>query len=115
MVDRLHGEVPGHELDDRAQPREGCADPEAGKAVLGDRRVDHPPDAEFLEQPLAHLVGALILGDLLAQQEHLGIAPHLLRHRIAQRLTHGLPDHLGAGRDVGVLAGRRHQLDRRRG
>ena len=41
LVDRLHGEVEGHELDDRPQPGEGGADAEPGKAVLGDRRVDH--------------------------------------------------------------------------
>ena len=41
VVDRLHGEVPGHELDDRPQARHRGADAEAGEAVLGDRRVDH--------------------------------------------------------------------------
>ncbi len=112
VVDRLHGEVPGHELDDRPQAREGGADAQAREAVLGDRRVDHPADAELVEQPLAHLVGALILGDLLADQEHLGIAPHLLGHRVAQRLAHGLPDHGGAGRDLGLGLDRR---GRRRG
>ena len=52
LVDRLHGEVEGHELDDRAQARERGADADAGKAVLGDRRVDHAPVAEFLQQAL---------------------------------------------------------------
>ena len=37
------------------------ADIEAGKAVLGDRRVDYALGAEFLQQVLAYLVGALIL------------------------------------------------------
>ena len=40
LVDRLHGEVEGHELDDRLEAGERRADAEAGKAVLGDRRVD---------------------------------------------------------------------------
>ena len=102
VVDRLHGEVPGHELDDRPQARHRGADAEAGEAVLGDRRVDHPLGAELLEQALADLVGALVLGDLLAHQEHVGVAAHLLGHGVAQRLAHGLADHLGAGRDLGL-------------
>jgi hypothetical protein len=69
LVDRLHGEVEGHELDDRLQPAERSADAEAGKAVLGDRRVDDALGAELLEQALAHLVGALVLRDFLAHQE----------------------------------------------
>src|SRR3712207_8399602 len=41
VVDRLHGEVEGHELDDGLQAHEGRADPDAREAVLRDRRVDH--------------------------------------------------------------------------
>ena len=52
--------------------------------MLGYGCVDHPVGAEFLEQALAHLVGALVLGDLLAQQEDVGIAPHLLGHGVPQ-------------------------------
>ena len=53
LVDRLHGEVEGHELDDRAQARERRADADAGETVLGDRRVDDATIAEFLQQSLA--------------------------------------------------------------
>jgi hypothetical protein len=55
MVDRLHGEVEGHELHDRLQTAKGRADAEAGKTVLGDRRVDDALSAEFVEQPLVIL------------------------------------------------------------
>src|SRR3546814_16947021 len=41
LVDRLHGEVEGHELDDRLQAAEGGADADAGETLLGERRVDH--------------------------------------------------------------------------
>ncbi len=61
LVDRLHGEVEGHELDDRPQARERGADAEAREAVLGDRRVDDPLRAELLQQALRDLVGALVL------------------------------------------------------
>ena len=89
LVDRLHGEVPGHELDDRLQAREGRADADAGKALFGDRRVDHALGAELVEQALADLVGALVLGDFLAHQEDIAIAAHLFGHRVAQRFAHG--------------------------
>src|SRR6516165_3104203 len=56
--------------------------------MFGDRCVDDPPGAELLQQALGHLVGALIFRNLLAHHEHSGIAPHLLRHRIAQRVAH---------------------------
>ena len=72
------------------QARHGRADADAGKALLGDRRVDHALGAELLEQALADLVGALVLRHLLAHQEHVLVAPHLLGHGVAQRLAHGL-------------------------
>jgi hypothetical protein len=98
LVDRLHGEVPGHELDDGLEPRHGGADADAGKALLGDRRVDDALVAKLLQQPLADLVGALVLRDFLAHQEHARIAAHLLGHGVTQRLAHGLGCGLGAGR-----------------
>ncbi len=45
--------------------------------------------AEFLQQPLRDLVGALIFGDLLAHHEHVVVAAHLLGHGVAQRFAHG--------------------------
>ncbi len=102
LVDRLHGEIPGHELDDRFQPGKRGADAEAGKAVLGDRRVDDALGAELLQQPLRDLVGALIFGDLLAHHEHVLVAPHLLGHGVAQGFAHGHGHHFGAGGNVGV-------------
>ena len=66
------------------KPGERGADAEAGKAVLGDRRVDDAPGAEFLQQALRDLVGALIFGDLLAHHEDVLVAAHLLGHGVAQ-------------------------------
>jgi hypothetical protein len=94
VVDRLHGEVEGHELDDRLQARHRRADAEAGEAVLGDRRVDHALRPELLQQALGDLVGALILADLLAHEEHVAVAAHFLGHGVAQRLAHRHGHHL---------------------
>ena len=69
--------------------------------MLGDRRIDDAPRAEFLQQPLGHLVGALIFGDLLADDEDVAVAAHLLGHGVAQRFAHGHRDQLGAFGNVG--------------
>ena len=53
LVHRLHGEIPGHEFHDGLEAVERRADAQAGKAMLGDRRVDHAAVAEFLQQALA--------------------------------------------------------------
>src|SRR5579883_3951 len=49
LIHGLHGEVEGHELDDRLQSGERGTDAEAREPMLGDRRVDHPVLAELLQ------------------------------------------------------------------
>ena len=84
------------------RPGERRADAEAGKAVLGDRRVDDALVAEFLQQALRDFVGALIFGDFLAHDEDVAVAAHFLGHGVAQGFAHGHGDHLGAFRNVGI-------------
>ena len=57
VVDRLHREVPRHELDDRPQLLVRGTRGQPGEARLGDRRVDHALGAVLLEQPLGDLRG----------------------------------------------------------
>jgi hypothetical protein len=101
VVDGLHGEVERHELDDRLQARHRCPDAEAGEAVLGDRGVHDTLVAELLQQLAADLVGALILGDFLADQEDAVVAAHLLGHGVTQGVADGRLHQLGVGRDFG--------------
>src|SRR5690349_20661943 len=86
LVDRLHREIEGHELDDRPQASKARTDPKAGKALLSDRRIDDSPRSKFLQQTLTDLVGPLILGDLLSEQKNRLVAPHFFGHSVAQRL-----------------------------
>ena len=44
---------------------------------------------EALNQALAHLVGAVVLGHLLAQEDHRVVPGQLLVHRIVQGLAEG--------------------------
>ena len=110
VVNRLHGEVEGHELDNRVQAAPGRAHRDAGKADLGDRGVDHPLGPEFVQQTLGNLVGALVFAHLFAHQEHIRIGAHFLGHRLAQGLAHGHGLHRRAGRPIG--AGLRHHCNR---
>ena len=44
---------------------------------------------ELVEQPAAHLVGALVDADLLAHEEDVGVALHLLAEGLVQRVAVG--------------------------
>ena len=113
LVHRLHGEIPGHEFHDRLQAVERRAHAQAGKAMLGDGRVDDAALAELLQQALRNLVGALVLGDFLAHQEHQFVAAHFLRHGVAQRVAHRHGHHFRAGRQFGIAG--RGEVGQRRG
>src|SRR5438132_1435358 len=53
-----------------------------------DRCAPHPPLSELGEQALRDLVRALVGADLLAEDEDVRIAGHLLFERLVQRLAH---------------------------
>ena len=89
MVDGLHGEVEGHELNDWPQLLVCCARSKAGEASFGDGRVDDARAAKFFQQPLGDLVGALVLRDLLADDKDIGLAVHLLEQRRVECLANG--------------------------
>jgi hypothetical protein len=114
VINGLHGEIERHELDDRLQSRHGRADTKTGKAVFGDRGVDHPLVAELLQQVAADLVGALVLGHFLAHQEDVRIAAHFLGHGVAQGVTDRHLHQFHALRQLGILQRFRHRDRRRR-
>lgn len=116
VVDGLHGEVEGHELDDGDDPRHGRADADACEPGFRDGRVHYSVPPVFLHQSLAHLhyemdvrkcpcwwmvvreggrivgycrylVGAVVLADLLAQQDNLGIPRHFLVESFIQCIS----------------------------
>src|SRR3546814_15165969 len=65
MIDRLHGEVEGHEFDDRPQATHRRAGPKARKTIFSDWGFDDSLRPELLEQALMPLISPLIFGDLL--------------------------------------------------
>ena len=51
LVHRLHGEVERHELDDRLEASHRRTDANAGKAMLGDRRIDYAAAPNSCSRP----------------------------------------------------------------
>ena len=95
-VEREDGEVVGHHLDDGAETGEGGADGDGHEAELCDGGVDDPLFAEAGEHALRDLVGAIILGDLFAEEIDAGVAFHLFRHGLVECVTEEELRHVGA-------------------
>src|SRR5438132_1428183 len=89
LIHREDREVKGHHLDDGMESGHGGADRQAGKSQFGDRRIDDAPRAKLFQEALANLEGALIIGDILADQEDLLVAPHLFPQRLVERFPIG--------------------------
>ena len=71
LINSLHGEVEGHELEDGAEAVECGAHGEPGEAHLCDGGVYHALVAVLLPQPPGHLVGAIVLSNLLTHYKYL--------------------------------------------
>src|SRR5256886_16534636 len=80
-------EVERHHLDDGPESEHRGPDADAGESRLGDRRVDDPLGPELRQEPLRHLVGALVEPDLLADHDDARVAAHLLAERQVQGLA----------------------------
>lgn len=61
------------------QPSQRSTNRQTRKPVLRDGRINHPLITETIQQPLRDLVGAIVLRDFLAQDEHLRVGLQLLR------------------------------------
>ena len=72
VVDGLHGEVEGHELDDRLETVHRSTATDTRETDFGDRSVDHSLGTESLGQTLGNLVGSVVVGDFLTYGERKG-------------------------------------------
>lgn len=71
LVDGLHGEVEGHELEDGPEVVEGRPHRQPCEPHLRDGRVDDPLVPVLLPEPPGDLVGAVVLSHLLTHDENL--------------------------------------------
>ena len=75
-----HGEeIREHDFRDRLQPGHRRAHGGAHDRLLGDRRVAHAQRPELLVEADRRLEHAAGLGDILAEEDDVGIARHFLR------------------------------------
>src|SRR5215813_8456165 len=74
LVEGDEREAKSHELNDRAQSDHGGPNPESGKSIFGNGRVDNSFWPETFEQTLRDFVGTLVLRHLLAHEENIRIA-----------------------------------------
>jgi hypothetical protein len=78
LVEAAGDEIGELHFGHRPQSHQARADGRAGDGRFGDGRIDHALLAEMLEKAGGHLERAAVHADVLAQQEHVGVALHLL-------------------------------------
>jgi len=93
LVDRQEGEVEGHELDDWSEACHRRTDTQSGEAEFADGRVYNPLIPELSQQAFRDLIGAVVLGDLFADQEDVGVAFHLFTESLVEGLAVGNDGH----------------------
>ena len=74
LVDGLHREVEGHELENGAEAVEGSAHSKSREAHLSDGSVNDPLVSILLPQTSGHFISSVILSNLLAHDKHLKLA-----------------------------------------
>jgi hypothetical protein len=84
-VHRQGGEVGEHDLHHRPAAEERRSDRSPDNRLLGDRRVEHALRAEAPMEALRDTEHAPGLADVLADQEDLLVALHLLGERLGDR------------------------------
>lgn len=72
------------------QATESSTDSETTETTLRDRSVDHTLLAEAIQETLGDLVCAVVLGDLLTQDEDLLVALELLGQGLVERISDGV-------------------------
>src|SRR6266704_2365235 len=98
LVEGAGDEVGELHLDHRAHPHHGRADGSAHEPGLGQRRVQHPPLAVLLLEPLRDPEGPAVRADVLAHQKYPFVAGHFFIERLRDRLEVGnLPSCRGRG------------------
>ena len=87
LIERHKREAERHEFYDWSQPDHRRSDSQPRKSVLADRCVNDSPRPKSLQETLAHLIRALIFGDLFAHEKNIGIALKFFGERFVQCLA----------------------------
>lgn len=71
----------------RVQTTQSSTNSQTAETTLRDRGVNDPLLTESIQQPLCDLVGTIVLSNLLAQDEDLGVGLQLLGQSLVQRIS----------------------------
>ena len=99
LVEALERESRELDLADGLEAVERHPDGGADDRGLRERAVDDALGAEFTLQIVGHAEDAAVDADVLAQDEHVLVAVHLLEERLVQRLDHVQLGHASAPRE----------------
>src|SRR5205814_6339415 len=89
LVPGARDEVGELHLRDRAEPHDRSAGAAADDGGLGERCIDDAPRPELLLEAERDLEGAAVDADVLADEEHALVAPHLRAETVRDRLEIG--------------------------
>ena len=103
---RLEHEVGEHQVGDGARAGGRGADRGAGKALFGDRRIDHARAAELLPEALGVREGAAALAGAFAEIEDVRVLAHLLGDAVADGVEPAGHDGRASGRGACCAARR---------
>lgn len=87
MVNSLESEVKGHELNDWAESHQTGANSNSGEASLGNWSVPNTAASIPVPHALRNLVGTVVLGNFLTNQENVWVSLNLLAHRTVDGLA----------------------------
>ncbi|KAI6775058.1 hypothetical protein HG530_001816 [Fusarium avenaceum] len=105
LIDGLHGEVEGHELTlNGVKTTQGSTNSETTETRLGDRSVNDTLLTEAVEETLGNLVGTVVLGNLLTEDEDLLVLGELLCESLVERISDSVLLDAG-GLAIGVRSG----------
>ena len=89
IVEAYGEKVGEHDLSDRPQAGHRGAHCRAENGLLGDWTVPHALAAELLVEPDGRLEHAARLADVLAEENHIGVAHHLLGNAAGDSIAIG--------------------------
>lgn len=102
MVNWMNGEVEGNELKDRIKEGKRRKKEKKGKEMLSNRCIEEEIGKKLIKKKMSDIVGEMILGELIKNDEEIGIEENLLRNGIEKRLEKSKGKNLSERRNIRV-------------
>ena len=93
LIERTGNEVSELKFDHRSEALNGCSTRCTGKATLADRRVDYAIFTKLIQEANGYFEGPAKDCNVLAEKNHVLIAPHFVAQCLTDRLKVGNNSH----------------------